>query len=183
MPNSPPTRLFLTGYRGTGKSTVARLLAAELGWESVDSDDVIEQQAGKTIAAMFDENGEPAFRDLEQQVIAELADNEQMVIALGGGAILCEATRQRLKQSGPVVWLTASPAILAKRLAADPTTGDRRPNLTIGEGKTSSQLAEIEQVLALRTPIYQACADVVVETEKRSPQEIVAEIARWFREQ
>ena len=167
------TRLFLTGYRGTGKTTVARLVADRLGWNWIDSDHQIEQTVGKTIAQIFADQGEPAFRDLEEQVVADLSTHDQIVIALGGGAILREATQQRLVQAGPVVWLQASATVIAERLANDRVTADQRPSLT-GQGV----LDEIEQVLAEREPIYSGCATLTVDTESKSPEEVAEEILR-----
>lgn len=169
------TRLFLTGYRGTGKTTVAKHLAVALGWSWVDTDDLVETSAGKSIAEIFAADGETAFRDLEQQAIAGVCDEQKTIIALGGGAILREANRKRIGGAGPVVWLTAPAETLAERLDADSATGTRRPNLTAAGG-----LAEIEQVLAERTPIYRACADLQVDTAAHTPEQIAREIAAWM---
>lgn len=167
-------RLFLTGYRGTGKSTVGRVVAERLGWDAIDSDDEIERRAGKSIAQMFTEDGEPAFRDLEEQVVADLCQQDTTVIALGGGAILRPATRQRIGASGAVVWLTASPEAIAERLATDVSTATRRPNLTATGG-----VEEVRHVLAEREPLYRQCATLVLETEGRSPEAIADDIVRW----
>lgn len=167
-----PANVFLIGYRGTGKSAVAERLALALGWEWVDADVEIELCAGKSIAEMFADEGEEAFRDLEESVVAKLCEREFQVIALGGGAVLRPATREKIRTAGRVVWLTATPPTIAGRLAADVTTATRRPNLT-GQGG----LAEIEQVLRERSPIYQSCANFTVDTENRSPQQVADEIA------
>jgi shikimate kinase len=81
-------RIFLIGYRGTGKSTVARLLAAKLGFEAIDADHELERRAGKTIRRIFAEDGEPRFRDLESTQLAEFGQRENVVIATGGGVVL-----------------------------------------------------------------------------------------------
>jgi shikimate kinase len=167
-----PDNLFLIGYRGTGKSAVAQRLALVLGWEWVDADVEIELCAGKSIAEMFAQEGEAAFRDLEESVVAKLCQRSSQVIALGGGAVLRPATQARVRRAGSVVWLTASPQSIAERLAADATTVTRRPNLTPHGG-----MAEIEQVLRERSPIYQACADYTIDTDHRSAQEVADEIA------
>lgn len=164
-------RLFLIGYRGTGKSTVAKFVADGLSWSHVDADDEIEHLAGKTISDIFAEQGEPAFRDLEEQVVKQLASRQQTVVALGGGAVLREASRDRLKKAGPVVWLTAAPATIAARLSQDSSTGSRRPSLTGG-----GVLQEVAQVLTAREPLYRECATLVVDTEGKSPRQVAAEI-------
>lgn len=189
--------VFLIGYRGCGKSTVGRLLAERLGWESVDSDDEIERRAGKSIAAIFADDGEPAFRDSEERVIAELCDRQQTVVALGGGAVLRESTRRRLQAAGPVVWLTAPAETLAARISGDTTSADRRPSLLardeevitdrfenpIGASevkKGASDLEEVRSVLADREPIYRECANLAIDAESRLPEELAEEIADWL---
>lgn len=162
--------IYLIGYRGTGKSTVAGYLAERLCCELADADHLVELRGYRTIAEIFAEEGEQAFRDLEQQVVAELAAGTPKVVALGGGAVLREANRSAISQ-GHVVWLTASPAKLAERLAADELSGAHRPSLTGG-----GLLEEIEKVLADRTPIYQRCATLVVDTQDRTPQQVAEEI-------
>ena len=99
--------LTLIGYRGTGKSTVARLVADRLGWLWVDADAYIEQHAGRTIREIFDTAGEPDFREREAAAIQELTAREHVVIAAGGGAILCAESRAAIKEAGMTVWLVA----------------------------------------------------------------------------
>jgi shikimate kinase len=164
--------LFLIGYRGTGKSTIARLLAERLGYDWVDADDEIEQQAGKSIAEIFADDGEAAFRELEADVVAELCRLRTTVVALGGGAVMSEANRTAIRSAGIVVWLKASVETIARRMAADAMSSSRRPNLTAAGG-----LSEIETVLAAREPIYRACATCEVDTEDKTPAEIVDQIA------
>jgi shikimate kinase len=157
--------LFLTGYRGTGKSTVARRLAARLGWAWLDADVVLEQRSRRTIGEIFAVEGEPAFRDLESALLVELCQYTRHVIATGGGVILRADNRQRLKEAGRVVWLTAEAPILWQRLQSDAAT--HRPNLSVGG------LAEIEEMLRVRQTHYEACADWTVDTTHRSPDEVV----------
>src|SRR5688572_2187006 len=151
--------IFLIGYRGTGKSTVARHLAERLGFDSIDADAEIERRAGKSIAAIFAEDGEAIFRDLESQLVAELCGFRRTVVALGGGAVLRESNRNAIRVAGPVVWLTAPVDVIVARLAADPATAGRRPNLTKFGGRD-----EVEALLAERTPVYGQCATLVVNT-------------------
>ncbi len=166
--------IFLIGYRGTGKTTVARELAARLGRDWVDADDVIEARAGKTIARIFAEDGEAAFREMEADAVAELSGRRERVIALGGGAVLREANRQAIcGAGGSVVWLTASTDTILERLAADSATASRRPNLTTSGGRE-----EVEALLAKRTPLYRQCATLVVDTERKTAVEAAEEILR-----
>ena len=163
--------LVLIGYRGTGKTTIARHLGLSLGWSWLDADVELEFRAGKSISAIFADGGEEAFRDLETEVLAGLNELDRHVLALGGGAVLREQNRQMISKLGKVVWLKASPATILKRIALDASTAGRRPNLTTGGGR-----AEVEQLLAMRTPIYRECADLEVDTEGKTPAEIAAEM-------
>ncbi len=163
--------IILIGYRATGKTTLARLLAERLGWQWVDADVVIEQRAGKSIARIFAEDGEPAFRDLEAEVMAELCGRTHFVLAAGGGAPLRPETRTRMRKAGHVVWLTASPETIHSRMTGDATTAARRPSLT-----KKNALDEIVHLLEQRTPIYRETAHVTVDTEGKSPEQIAREI-------
>jgi len=167
--------LALIGYRATGKTTLAKLLAQRLDWEWIDADVEIERRAGKTIACIFAEDGEPAFRDLEVQVIADLCRSKNLVLAAGGGAPMRVENRQAMRQSGKVVWLTARPETILKRMSADATTAERRPSLT-----GQDPLEEIVQLLDQREPIYRQTAHLIVDTENRSPEELAAEILDWI---
>ena len=163
--------VFLIGYRATGKTTVAKLLAQRLGWSSLDADDAIEQLAGKTIADIFADEGEPTFRELETTVIANLARREQTVVALGGGSVMREENREQLVGRGKTVWLVASPETIWSRIEQDSTTGARRPPLT-----SSSGFEEITSLLQQRTPIYRQCADFEIDTENKMPKQIAEEV-------
>ncbi|MEX0712312.1 MAG: shikimate kinase, partial [Pirellulales bacterium] len=104
--------IVLIGYRGSGKSTVARELAGRLGWPWLDADHQIEERAGKSIAAVFAEEGEERFRDLESSLLAELVERDKTVLAAGGGAVLRPANRALLRSAGKVVWLQADAATI-----------------------------------------------------------------------
>jgi len=163
--------LTLIGYRATGKTTLAKLLAQRLGWEWIDADVEIERRAGKTIARIFAEDGEPAFRDLEARVIADLCRRDRLLLAAGGGAPMREENRQTMRQNGKVVWLTARPETILRRMSDDATTAQRRPNLT-----DKDPLEEIVQLLAQREPMYRETAHLWIDTENRTPEELTAEI-------
>ena len=163
--------LTLIGYRATGKTTLAKLLAERLGWEWIDADVEIERRAGKTIAQIFADDGEPAFRDLEAQVIADLCRRDRLVVAAGGGAPLRPESRQAMRRDGKVVWLTARPETILARMTGDATTAERRPNLT-----DHSPLHEILTLLARREPIYRQSAHAQVDTEGKTPEQLTNEI-------
>jgi len=163
--------LTLIGYRATGKTTLARLIAERLGWDWIDADVEIERRAGKAIAAIFAEDGEPAFRDLEAEVIADLCRRRQLVLAAGGGAPMRPESRRAMRDAGTVVWLKASPETILARMTGDRTTASRRPDLTDKGG-----LAEIVELLSRREPIYRQTAHLEMETEGRPPEQIAAEI-------
>lgn len=154
----------LTGYRGTGKTTLAPVLAARLGWEWVDADAELQRRAGRSIRDIFATDGEPEFRRLERQTLVDLLQRDRLIVAAGGGAILNENTRRDLRAAGPVVWLKASVDTIEQRLRTDSATAAQRPHLTSSGGR-----AEIEQLLAIREPLYRECASIVIETDSRQP--------------
>ncbi len=167
--------LVLIGYRGTGKSRVAPLLGARLQWPWFDADDQIERCAGRSIARIFDEQGQRAFRDWETKVVADLAQRPRCVLALGGGAVLRAENREAIAGQGRVVWLTASPDTIFQRIQADADSASRRPNLTAAGGIT-----EIIATLEARNPVYRQCAQMVVDTEDKTPAEVAdAILAQW----
>jgi shikimate kinase len=163
------------GVRGTGKSTVGRIVAERTGRRFFDADPELEARAGKSIVALFAEEGEAAFRDWEARVLAELTGHAGTVLATGGGVVLRESNRRLLREFGFVVWLSADPQTAADRLSADPQGLAGRPALT-----SAGTLAEIAQVLADRAPLYLAAADAVVETSGRSADEVAdAVLEAW----
>ena len=163
--------ITLIGYRGVGKSTIAPRLAARLGWNWVDADVEIEQRAGRSIAEIFQHEGEPGFRAREAGVLSELLARDRLVLAAGGGAILNPHTRQTIRNAGPAIWLTASLDSIFARVHGDATTAGRRPSLTGADPRT-----EIQTLLAARTPLYAETASQAIDTEGRSPELIVDEI-------
>ncbi len=168
--------LTLIGYRATGKTILARLLAERLGWEWIDADVEIERRSGKSIARIFAEDGEPAFRDLEAEVIADLCRREHLVLAAGGGAPLRKESRQVMRDGGKVVWLTARPQTIHARMSGDATTAGRRPELT-----DRGPLQEIRHLLAQREPIYRESAHLQVDTEGKTPAQLTDEILERLR--
>ncbi len=168
-------QVALVGLRGTGKTTVGRVVAARLGWRFADVDDVVEADAGMTVADIFRREGEAGFRARESAALAAVFDGDRVVVATGGGAVLAAANRDLLRRAGLVAWLTADPAVLAARLAGDPLSTTRRPALT---GLPAAD--ELAALLAARAGFYRAVATVTVPAGSDSP-EVVADaiLAAW----
>ncbi|HNT35803.1 MAG TPA: shikimate kinase, partial [bacterium] len=152
--------VVLIGYRGTGKSTVAQIVARNLGWEALSLDQMIVQKAGKAIPKIVDELGWEYFRDLESEVVVETAGRDKVVLDCGGGVILRAANVQALKDKGKVFLLTATPDTIVSRIKED----TNRPALI--QGKTF--LEEIAEVLESRNPLYRAAADVQIATDDKT---------------
>ncbi len=166
-----PGRIILIGYRGSGKSTVGQMLAERLLVPFIDTDIVIEQKAGISIKEMVARKGWPYFRVTEKEVIQGLAQDKNMVVAVGGGAILDPENQSSLKENGVIFYLAASEVTLATRMAKDAKTDAQRPSLS-GEEVT----AEIGTVLKERETVYREVADYVIDTENRTVYDIVKEI-------
>lgn len=165
--------IYLIGFRGTGKTSTARLLAELLGRRWIDADALLEERAGMTIREIFAREGETGFRQREAEVLRDLASQDDWIVATGGGVILREENRRLLGQ-GRVVWLKASADVIWRRLQADTTTTERRPNLTRGG------LEEIEELLQSRGPLYETCAQLEVETNQRSPRDVAGLVQAWL---
>ena len=169
--------LFLTGYRGSGKSTIGKLVASHLSREFVDTDVEIELQSGNTIAEIFARSGEAGFRDLESQSISQLRSLiEPAVVSLGGGSILRKENRECIKQLGLTVWLQASPENICHRISKDVNTQTRRPKLSkLGD------LEEIRSILAERSVLYEEVADMCVSTDELPMESVAMKIVDWYR--
>jgi len=168
--NLPPTvrRIVLTGFMGAGKSTTGALLAQKLGWRFLDTDAVIEARAGSTIAQLFSQRGETAFRELETESIRDHVQAEHLVLALGGGAIEAEATRHALAQleHACIVFLDAPLEVMVARCLAQPAAAER------------PVLADRERLaarLTARLPHYRQ-AHLTIATAKLSPQAVADHI-------
>lgn len=150
--------VVLIGMRGAGKSTVGAELSRRLTWEFSDTDALIVSRVGMSIAEIFADRGEEAFRRIEWEVIASLAPERPQVVAAGGGAVLRSENVPHLQRMGPLVWLSVDAEELARRVRADDATPGSRPSLT---GKSAE--LELIDVLRERTPVYESSCDFKVD--------------------
>ena len=164
--------VFLVGPMGAGKTTIGKMLSADLGWEFFDSDRFIEEKSGANIPWIFDVEGESGFRDREEQAIDCLTNQERIVLATGGGAILREMNRNRLSSRGIVVYLCTSIEQQLQRTVRD----RNRPLL-----QTADPEAVLRALFEIRDPLYQETADIILKTDQRNPKWVVNEIKRRLK--
>lgn len=165
----------LIGYRGTGKSAVSKLLAPKLNKAAVSLDDEIVKTAEMSIPQIVETHGWPYFRDLEQKVTERFCKLDNLVIDCGGGVILRTQNVETLQSNATLVWLKASPEVIAARIG----TSENRPALV--EGKTF--LEEIEEVLQERTSLYKNAAQFSIDTDSKTPEALANEIATFLKAQ
>ena len=161
--------VFLVGPMGSGKTAVGRQLARLSGLEFVDSDAEIERRTGADITLIFEKEGEAGFREREREVIDELTRRTGIVLSTGGGAILLESNRECLRQRGAVVYLETSVHQQTRRVGA----ARGRPLLAGTDPAT--RLAEL---MAMRAPLYQGVADLVIRTDERRVRAVAEQILR-----
>ena len=162
--------IVLIGYRGTGKSTVGRAVAARLGRQLISTDKEIVRRTGSSIPDIVAAHGWDYFRDVETAVCRDLAGRDNLVVDTGGGAILRQQNVDLFKRNGRLIWLTASVDTIAVRIGGD----TQRPSLT----GTKSPIEEIRDVLNERVPKYQAAADLTIATDGRSIEELTTTILK-----
>jgi shikimate dehydrogenase len=159
--------IVLIGMRGSGKTAVGKALAQKLGWELIEMDELIVGKAGLSISQIVAKHGWKRFRDLEEELTAEVSKRDNIINATGGGVVVREPNISRLKQNGLVVWLTAGFDTLLQRIGDD----EGRPLL---KGKTRRE--DMEITLAEREPLYQKAADITIDTEDKTPEAIAETI-------
>jgi shikimate kinase len=165
--------LVLIGYRGTGKSTVARLLRERLVMDVVSLDEEIVREAGRSIPEIVAQHGWPHFRDLEADITKRAALRSGIIIDAGGGVILRPENVANLRRGGKLFWLRASVPVIVARIEG----GTQRPALTAGKTFTE----EVEDVLRERTPLYEAAAHHAIDTDNVTVEQVAAEVARLYR--
>jgi len=170
-------QIWLIGFMGTGKSRIARPLAVALGWEHVDIDTLIEQDAGEGVPEIFRKGGEGAFRVIETRVIEQVAEMANVVVATGGGSVLSEINREAMRRRGYIVCLDARADTIADRLLTSEAHVSERP-LLAGD----DPLATIASLKAEREPLYRQ-ADFIIQTDDLTPDQITHQILLAFREQ
>ena len=166
-----PQHITLTGFSGTGKSTVANLVALRLGWQAVDADDYIEEQTGRLVPDIITDDGEAAFRQVEASTFAALQAMERTIVAAGGGALVLGATRRAIVEAGLVIHLHASPAVTEERVATDAKT---RARPIRGNG------ASVARIMDQRAALYTQ-ADFTLNTDALTPTEIADEVVRLYQ--
>ncbi|MCD6385794.1 shikimate kinase [Candidatus Sumerlaeota bacterium] len=158
--------IILVGFMGTGKTVVGNALARRLGFNYIDTDDIIEKRAGKTIPEIFAEDGEAHFRQLEKKAIRSLSHYDKYVIASGGGAVIFDENIKQMKNAGVVICLSARPEVIYERIKHN----TYRPLLRVPD-----PLQRIKELLAQRQAQYEK-ADVVIDTSELSVDEVVNSI-------
>ena len=159
--------VFLVGFMGSGKSTIASYLAENYGMEIIDMDQLIVEREGMAIPDIFAQKGELYFRDVETSLLIEIQGEQNKVVSCGGGVVLREKNIQAMKKSGQVVLLNAKPETILERVKDD----DNRPLL---RGNKNVQF--IRDMMEKRQPKYEAAADLVIHTDGKSADEICKEI-------
>jgi shikimate kinase len=170
-------QIWLIGFMGTGKSRLSRPLAAALGWDALDIDTLVEQRTGDSIDEIFQHGGEAAFRTIESEVVADIAQRERIVVATGGGSILADANRAAMRERGFIVCLEARADTIAARIRQSSPSASDRPLL-----KGKDPLTTIAALKEARQPLY-AQADFIVHTDDMTPDQITHQILTAFNEQ
>lgn len=163
--------ISLVGFRGSGKSSVALLLASELEMEFIDTDTEIEQREHRSIPEIFANQGEKQFRILEAAIIKSVYQRNDLIVATGGGAVLNPQTQKLIHDKGPVIWLQADAATTVGRIQKDQSDGLPRPALT-----DLSLEQEVIALLQQREPIYKSVSDFQIDTVGKSLEQIVEQI-------
>lgn len=160
--------IVLTGFMGTGKTEVGRLLARRLGYKFIDADSMIEEEQKMPITEIFKRFGEPYFRDVESEVIKRLSEMERVVISTGGGVVMREENMTNLRKKGVIICLMASPETIFERTKDDTS----RPLLQVKD-----PLQRIRELLNFRRPYYEK-ADIMIDTDGKTPEEVAEEIIK-----
>ena len=165
--------IVLIGYRCSGKTVVGKIVAGEMGRDFIDTDALIEDDMGCSIAEIIPTKGWRRFREIEKGVIKEISQKDKLVIATGGGVVMDEENLEHLKENGWTVWLHGEPETLKERMSKEKSSGRVRPSLT-----GVDPLEEIQQVLDVRKPFYEKAATFVIDTTALSPRQVAVSIMK-----
>ncbi len=168
------TNIALIGFMGTGKTAVGKVLAEKLRRSFVELDLLIEQKTGKSIPDIFQQDGEIAFRELEIELTKEISKDKNLVIACGGGIVLNKINIDRLRQQCRIVYLTASPRVILKRVANEE---GQRPLLEV-----DNPTLAIREMLSFRKPFYERAADIKIDTSKLDINSVAEQIIGKLKE-
>lgn len=166
--------IALIGFMGAGKTAVGQLLAKKLDREFIELDLLIEQKAGKSIPEIFQQDGEIAFRELEIGVTKEVAGRQNVVIACGGGLVLNKINIDRLRKGCIIVYLTASPRVILKRVSSE---AGNRPLLEV-----DNPTLTIRELLKFRKPFYERAADIKINTSRVDIESVAEQIIEKVKE-
>ena len=163
--------LWLIGMMGSGKTATARALGGRWQVHAIDTDTEVVSKTGCSIAQLWSERGEQAFRDIEAAAVRRIAERRPAVIATGGGVVLDERSVTTMRSSGRIVWLAASPAVLGVRVG----DGRNRPLLV-----SDASPERLEEILRGREQVYESAADLVVDTDELSVSATADRIEAWW---
>ncbi len=165
--------IVLIGYRCSGKTAVGKVLARELGRDFLDTDALVEENAGCSIETIISRKGWDHFREMEKRMVEEVARKDNLVIATGGGVVMDEENVKNLRKNGWIVWLDGKVEVLRERMDRDQGSGKIRPPLT-----GVDPVEEIKRVLGIRTPLYQRAGDFMVDTSLLSIRKVADSIMK-----
>jgi len=168
------SNIALIGFMGTGKTVVGGVLAEKLGRSFVELDSLIEQRVGKSIPDIFQKDGEIAFRELEIEVTKEVSKDNNLVIACGGGIVLNKINIDRLRENARMVYLTASPEAILKRVSSEE---GQRPLLEV-----DNPTLTIRELLGFRKPFYERAADITINTSKLDINSVAEQIINKLKD-
>jgi len=174
--NNKIKNIVLTGFRATGKTSVGRMLAQKLHYTFIDADLLLCERLGAPIADIVARHGWAFFRQAERQLLMEVPEMEQTVLATGGGAIEHQEEWLQIRNCCYVVWLDADVATVRQRMSNDPNSAEQRPSLT---GRSVHD--EIEELLLRRTPLYAAGSDLRLDTRGKAPTALVESIVEQMQ--
>ena len=178
MTIKPVPNIFLTGFMGSGKTTIGRMAARSIGFTFYDIDEIIETQTGKVIPDIFRLDGEPFFRAMERQILEALAQKKNVVVSLGGGTLIYPENIATVKSSGILIYLSAEPEEIWERVKST----NKRPLLQKSDGTIVGEndaIGHIEGLLNVRLSGYQ-CADVIIHTDNKTEEEVLAMILEFL---